>query len=124
MNDATPLPENTVLPGNETVDATNAAALAGGTEEEQAEASAGNDGALGLDELATPDEIVAVLGESNRDATVTRLTLRTAQTMPRSAWNDPEYWPVMNSVNHDSVLAAPGKYEGVYVAIKQPELRP
>ena len=74
---------------------------------------------LGYHALASPDEVLRVLGEVNHYATVTLGSLISAEHIPTSGWNDPEYWPVFDSVNRDSYSAGEHNMDD-YVAVVQP----
>ena len=74
---------------------------------------------LGYHALASPEEVLRVLGEVNHYATVTLGSLISAEHIPTSGWNDPEYWPVFDSVNRDSYAAGEHNMDA-YVPVVQP----
>ena len=76
---------------------------------------------LGYHALASSSEAARVLGEDNRGATVTLGSLISAEHIPLSGWNDPEYWPVFDSVNRDSYDAGGGAEENYVAVVAPPE---
>lgn len=104
------------------VDAANKAAQLGGTESEIAADSVGDWEELGYDKVAQPEDIVKVLGEVNRSSSVTVGSLKSAENIPDSGWNDPSYWGPFDSVNRDSFLAGGGEPDA-YVKVYPPAAR-